>query len=149
MLSKQITSDYIQAMKAKDSFKASTLNFLRAQIKNVMIDKRVDELEDLDVIATIKKQVKQRQDSIEQYTSGGREDLAVKERAELDILKTYLPEEMSAGQLEPIVRETVLETGAAGMKEMGMVMKALMPKVSGRADNKLVSELVRKVLGEM
>ena len=146
MLSKNITADYIKAMKAKESLKASTINFLRAQIKNVMIDKRIEELDDVEVITIIKKQVKQRQDSIEQYTNGGRDDLAAKEQAELEILKEYLPEEMSAEELEPIVKETVQEIGAVSMKEMGAVMKAVSVKVAGKADNKLVSELVRKIL---
>ncbi len=147
MLSKQISTDYVKAMKAKDKLKSSTLNFLRAQIKNVMIDKRVEELEDVEVVVIIKKQVKQRQDSIVQYQNGGRDDLAAKEQAELEILKEYLPPEMSAQELEPIIQETVQEIGATSMKEMGAVMKSLKPKIEGRADNKLVSELVRKILG--
>ena len=149
MLLKQITADYIQAMKARESQKASTLNFLRAQIKNVMIDKRAEELEDTEIIAIIKKQVKQRQDSIQQYKNGARDDLAVKEQQELDILKDYLPEEMTAQELEPLVREALKETGASGIKDMGSVMKTLMPKVAGKADNKLVSELVQKELGRL
>jgi len=146
MLSRKITQDYIQAMKAKDSCRASTLNFLRAQIKNVMIDKRVQDLDDAEVIVIIKKQVKQRLDSIEQYTAGGRQDLASREQMELDILKVYLPDEMSAADLEPLVEAAILETGASGLKAMGAVMKAVMPQVAGRADNKLVSDLVRQAL---
>lgn len=146
MLSQKITQDYIQAMKAKASDRASTLNFLRAQIKNVMIDKRVQDLDDSEVTAIIKKQVKQRQDSIQQYTAGGRQDLAAKEQAELDILKAYLPDEMSAGDLAPLVEQAITETGASGPKDMGAVMKAMMPRVAGRADNKLVSDLVRQAL---
>jgi len=146
MLSQKITQDYIQAMKAKESAKASTLNFLRAQIKNVMIDKRVQDLDDSEVTAIIKKQVKQRQDSIQQYTAGGRQDLAAKEQTELDILKAYLPDEMSAGDLTPLVEQAIAETGASGPKDMGTVMKAMMSRVAGRADNKLVSDLVRQAL---
>lgn len=149
MLSKKLTADYITAMKAKDSFRVSTINFLRAQIKNVMIDRKIDELDDVEVITIIKKQVKQRQDSIEQFTKGGRKDLADKEQSELEILKEYLPEEMSAEQLEPIVNEAIKEVGATSMKEMGLVMKAVAVKVAGKADNKLVSELVRKALGSL
>lgn len=149
MLSQQITADYIAAMKSKEKQKSSTLSFLRAQIKNVMIDKRVQELDDTEVVQIIKKQVKQRQDSITQFKNGGREDLADTEQAELEILKMYLPEEMSAQDLEPIVREAVGEAGATGMKDMGAVMKAVMSKVAGKADNKLVSDLVKKVLGDM
>ncbi len=149
MLSKKITEDYIQAMKSRDTEKAQALNFLRAQIKNVMVDKRVTDLDDADVIAVIKKQVKQRQDSIAQYEQGGRADLAAKERFELGLLKGYLPQEMSAEELRPIVEQAVAEVGASGMKDMGAVMKALMPKVAGKADNKTVSELVKNILSTM
>ncbi len=149
MLFKKITTDYILAMKSRETAKAQALNFLRAQLKNVLIDKRVDELDDADAIAVIKKQVKQRQDSIQQYENGGREDLAAKERFELDLLKTYLPEEMSAEELQPIIEKAIGQIGASGMKDMGAVMKALMPEVSGKADNKMVSELVKQALSRI
>ena len=145
----QISKDYIQAMKAKDSLKSSTLSFLRAQIKNVIIDKKKDVLEDEEVVAIIKKQVKQRHDSIEQYEKGGRPELAQKEKQELEILKNYLPEEMAAEQLGPIVEEAIKESGATSMKDMGAVMKAVMPKVAGKADNKMVSDLVKKSLAQL
>lgn len=149
MLFKQISADYIQAMKSKNTLRSSTLNFLRAQIKNVMIDKRVEELEDSEVAAIIKKQVKQRLESIAQYVSGGRKDLADKEQQELDILKGYLPQEMSAEELEPLVQAAVQETGASSLKQMRDVMKAVLAKTGGRADNKMVSDLVKKVLGNL
>jgi len=149
MLFKKISTDYIQAMKNREALRSSTLNFLRAQIKNVMIDKRVEELDDAEVIAIIKKQVKQRQESIAQYAAGGRNDLAEKEQAELDILKGYLPQEMSAEELEPIVQAAVKEAGASSLKDMGAVMKIVMSKTAGKADNKLVSELVKKFLGNL
>lgn len=149
MLEKQISADYIQAMKAKDKDRVAVLSFLRAQIKNVLIDKRVESLDDIEVIAVIKKQVKQRLDSIDQYRKGGREDLASQEQKEFDILKTYLPQEMGADQLEPLVAQAIAQAGATGMKDMGAVMKALMPLVAGKADNKVVSDLVRKKLGGM
>jgi len=146
MLEEQISKDYVTAMKARDSEKSSTLNFLRAQIKNVRIDKKLDEVDDLTVVAVIKKQVKQRQDSIEQYQKGGREDLVEKETKELNLLKTYLPEEVSADELESIIKQCIEELSAKTMKEMGQVMKAVMAKTEGRADNKLVSDLVKKLL---
>ena len=108
--------------------------------------KRGEKLEDTDVIVAIKKQVKQRQDSIEQYGKGGRQDLVDKETKELEILKSYLPQEIPAEELKKIVAETVKSVNAASMKDMGNVMKALMPKVAGRADNKMVSELVKNAL---
>ncbi|MCA9407706.1 MAG: GatB/YqeY domain-containing protein [Candidatus Omnitrophica bacterium] len=149
MIEERINKEYIEAMKAKQKDRSSTLNFLRAQIKNLRIEKRVEKLEDKDVVAVIKKQVKQRQDSIEQYEKGGRKDLADKEKGELEILKQYLPEEMSAEQLEGIVQEAIKESGAQSMKEMGLVMKVIMPKVEGKADNKMVSELVKKGLTQL
>ncbi len=149
MLEEKINQDYVLAMKARDSLRSSTLNFLRAQIKNVRIEKKVDKVEDTDVIAAIKKQVKQRQESIAQYEQGGRKDLADKETAELAILKSYLPQEISQEELSKIVKEAVKESGAQSMKDMGTVMKVLMPKVSGKADNKLVSDLVKQALSSL
>lgn len=149
MLFDQISKDYITAMKAKDKPKAETLNFLRAQLKNVVIEKRLETLEDPDVIAVIKKQVKQRQDSIEQYKNGGRSDLADKETAELAVLKSYLPEEMSEEELKKLVDNAVEEVGATSMKDMGGVMKIVLAKSQGRADSKEASKVVKEKLGSL
>jgi len=149
MLEDQISKDYIQAMKARDTLKSSTLSFLRAQIKNVLIEKKAEKLEDAEVITVIKKQVKQRQDSIAQYEKGGRQDLAGKEAAELAILKDYLPEEMPEQELEGFVTGAIEEAQAGSMKDMGKVMKIVTGKVEGRADNKLVSELVKRALSQL
>ncbi|OGX39500.1 MAG: hypothetical protein A3G91_05050 [Omnitrophica WOR_2 bacterium RIFCSPLOWO2_12_FULL_50_9] len=146
MLEERIAKDYVQAMKDRDHVRSSTLNFLRADLKNVRIDKRADHLEDGDVVAVIKKQIKQRQDSIDLYGQGGRQDLVEKESAEMAVLKGYLPQEISEEELKVFVQEAVHETGAQSMKDMGKVMKALFVKVQGRADNKLVSAMVQKVL---
>ncbi len=146
MLTQRITADYIAAMKARETEKAGTLNFLRAQIKNVMVDKRVEDLDDAEVIAVIKKQVKQRHESIRQYREGKREDLAVKEERELAILQAYLPQEMGDAELAAAVAAAVAETGAKGPGDIGVVMKAVVARVAGRADNKRVSDLVRKSL---
>ena len=146
MLEEKINKDYCESMKARDQLRSSTLNFLRAQLKNIHIDKKHDELPDLDVIAVIKKQIKQRQESIEQYTQGGRQDLADKEAAELTLLKAYLPQEMSEEELKKIIEGVIKETQASSIKDMGKVMKAVAEKVSGRADNKVVSELVKRAL---
>jgi len=148
MLEEQISKDYVQAMKSRDKVKSSTLNFLRAQMKNVIIDKKVEKLEDAQVISIIKKQVKQRQDSIEQFGKGGRQDLVDKEKAELDILQSYLPEEMTEEEIKGFVAEAIKETGAGNIKDMGNVMKIVLPKVAGKADNKLVSDVVKKTLME-
>lgn len=146
MIEEKINKDYIQAMKDRDTVRSSTLNFLRAHLKNVHIDKKISVLEDADVITIIKKQIKQRQDSIEQFQKGGRQELADKEIKEMEILKSYLPQEMSESDLQVIITRTVKELQASSMKDMGAVMKAVAPTVAGRADNKLVSELVRKAL---
>ena len=146
MLEDQINQDYIKAMKDRDTAKSSALSFLRAQIKNYRIDSRAEKVNDDDVIRVIKKQVKQRQDSIEQYQKGGRQDLVDKETNEFNILKGYLPQEMGEDQLMGIIKEAVKEAGAQSANDMGKVMKALMPKVAGKADNKMVSDLVKKAL---
>ena len=110
MLTEQIDNDFKQAMKDRAAVRVSTLSFLRSQMKYAMIEKKDEKLEDADVVAVIKKQIKQRQDSIEQYEKGARPDLADKERQEMAILKAYLPEEMSPEQLKAIVEAAVKES---------------------------------------
>ncbi len=146
MLEDQIKNDYIKAMKEKDSFRSQTLSFLRAQLKNHLINNRLEKLEESDVIAVLKKQAKQRQESIKQFEEGGRKDLAENENNELTIIKEYLPEEMSAEELSAIVKNVIEETGASTMKDMGAVMKKVLEKAEGRADNKAVSTLVKESL---
>lgn len=146
MLVDQINTDYIQAMKSRETVKSATLNFLRAQLKYAMIDLKQKTLDDAQTIGVIKKQIKQRQDSIAQYEKGGRQDLADKEKQELVILQVYVPTEMGEEQLQPIVMAAIDEAQATSVKDMGKVMKAVLSKVAGRADNKLVSELVKKIL---
>lgn len=143
MLEDKILSDFRLAMKDRDILKNSTLSFLRSDLKNAAIAKKKDKLDDNEVIAIIKKQIKQRLDSIEKFKSGDRQDLARKEEKELEILKNYLPEELSKEELEEIVDETIAQMQANTVKDMGKVMKEIMPKVAGRADSKLLSELVK------
>lgn len=149
MLENKITEDYKQAMKAKDAVKSSTLSFLRSQLKNVMIDKKSEALDDADVTAVIKKQIKQRQDSIAQFEKGGRSDLVEKEKAELAVLKSYLPQEIPVDELKKMIQEAIGESAASSLKDMGKVMKAVTPKVAGRADGKLLSDLVKEALSKM
>ena len=146
MLEEKILSEYREAMKSRDTLKSSVLSFLRAEMKNVAIAKKKDGLDDNEVIAVIRKQIKGRQESIEQFKQGNRQDLADKEAKELEILKTYLPPELSPDELKKIIEEAVVETGAQGMKDMGKVMKEVTAKVAGKADAKLVSDLVRQRL---
>ena len=133
-------------MKAKDAEKVSTISFLRSQMKNLAIDKRQNALTDEDVISVLRKLVKQRRDSIEQFKAGNRQDLVEKEAKELEILLAYLPQQVSDEKMKEIIEEVVKATGATSIQDMGKVMKELMAKFAGRSDNKLVSELVRQRL---
>jgi len=146
MLEEKILSDYKEAMKARDAFKSSVLSFLRADVINVQVSKKKNALDDSEVIAVIKKQIKQRQDSIEQFTKGERLEMAQKEKKELELLKTYLPPELSADEIKKIIEESVLSTAASGIKDMGKVMKEVNIKIAGQADGKLVSDLVKESL---
>jgi len=148
-LEDKISQDYVQAMKARDSFTSSVLSFLRAQIKNIKVDKRLEKVSDEDVISVIKKQVKQRQDSISQFKAGGRLDLAEKEEKELVILKTYLPIEMPLEKLKSIVEEVIAASGATSIKDMGRVMKDVLSRVAGQADNQTVGALVKERLSKI
>lgn len=146
MLEDKIFNDYKQALKDKDSTKSSTLSFLRSAMANALIEKRKKNLDDTEVIGIIKKQVKQHLDSIEQFKKGNRQDLVDKETKELQILRSYLPKELSQEDTEKIIEEVILETQASGPKDMGRVMKEVMSKAAGKADGKLVSDLVKSRL---
>jgi len=146
MLEEKILNDYKEAMKARDTLKSSVLSFLRADMINLAIAKKKKVLDDGEVISVIKKQIKQRQDSIEQFKNGNRLDMADKETKELEILKTYLPPELSADEVKKIIEEVISATGAKEMKDMGKVMKEVTAQIAGRADGKLVSDLVKEIL---
>ncbi len=146
MLEEKILNDYKEAMKLRDSLKSSVLSFLRADMLNQATAKKKNNLDDPEIIAVIKKQIKQRQDSIEQFTKGMRLEMAEKEKKELEMLKVYLPAELSAEQIKALIEEAVIATGASGMKDMGRLMKELTVKIAGGADGKLVSDLVRQRL---
>ena len=146
MLEEKIFNDYKEAMKNKDTLKSSLLSFLRAAMINVAMDKKKKSLDDNTVITVIRKQIKEHQDSIEQFQKGNRQDLADKESKELEILKTYLPPELSSDEIKNIIEEAILSTGVSGLKDMGKVMKEVTVKIAGRADTKLVSDLVKERL---
>ncbi len=148
MLEERIFNDYKTAMKAQDKHKTSVLSFLRAELMNTAIAKKKTKLDDNEIIGVIRKQIKTRQDSIEQFKNGNRLDLADKESAELQILKNYLPKELAAEELDKIVSDAITAIQASGMKDMGKVMKEVMAKVSGQADSKLVSDLVKEKLSK-
>ncbi|MFA5310717.1 MAG: GatB/YqeY domain-containing protein [Candidatus Omnitrophota bacterium] len=146
MLEDTILSDYKEAMKAKDSLKSSVISFLRAELINLATAKKKNKLDDPEVISVIKKQIKQRRDSIEQFTQGGRLEMAQKEEKEMEVLKSYLPPELSAEEIKKAIEEIVVSLGAGGMKDMGKVMKEVNAKISSQADGKLISDLVRERL---
>jgi len=146
MLEEKILNDYKEAMKSGDKLKSSVLSFLRADMLNAAVAKKKKMLDDAEVITVIKKQIKQRQDSIEQFTKGERLEMAEKEKKELEILKAYLPAELSAEAVKKIIEEVISSTGSSGMKDMGKVMKEVNAKISGQADGKLISDLVREKL---
>lgn len=146
MLTDQINADLKQAMLAKDAARLATLRLLKSAIEYHKIEKKQETLTDADVTGVIKKQIKQRQDSIEGFTKGGRADLVATETAELTVLKSYLPEELSPAQVEALVKEAIAELGATTRAEMGKVMKAVQTKTAGRADNRQVSQLVATLL---
>jgi len=145
-LEEKLMADFKESMKAKDQIKTQTISFLRSELKYSAIDKKKEKLDDADVLAVIKKLIKQRQDSIAQFEKGNRMDLVQKEKTELEILKAYLPDEMSPEALKKIVDEVVASSGAVTMKDMGRVMKEVMAKTQGAADSKLTSDLVRQKL---
>ncbi len=144
-IKERLKTDMIAAMKSKEKERLEAIRFIQAAIKKQEVDTRKD-LDDAAVIAILNNQVKQRKDSIDQFRKGGREELAAKEEGELKILQAYLPEQLSSVELEALVAATIQETGAAGMKDLGTVMKALQPKILGRADGGAVSALVRQKL---
>ncbi len=145
-LEEKILNDFKEAMKARNTVKVSILSFLRAQLSYVALEKNKKVLEDADCIAAIKRLIKQHQDSIEQFKAGARQDLVDKEVRELEILKVYLPLEISEEALGKIVDEAITSTGAAGIKDMGKVMKDVLARTAGAADGKMVSEMVKSRL---
>ena len=147
-LQQRVDSDLKEAMRAKDATKLGVLRMLKSALKYAAIAKSdaEAELSDAEAVQVIRKQAKQRQDSIESFEKGGRAELADKEKEELAILNTYLPQGMSPDELAKVVRETIAELGATSKAQMGAVMKTLQAKVGGRADGKTLSSEVQKHL---
>jgi len=145
-LQERIQQELKSAMLAKDVERLATLRLLKSALGYLQIERKVDQLSDAEVIVVIQKEIKKRRDSMEQYTAGGRPELAEKEGRELAILETFLPQPLSAQELEHLVRATIQELGASSKKEMGPVIKAVQAKAAGRADGKSISTLVGKLL---
>lgn len=146
-LKERIVSDLTAAMKAKDVLRLSVLRMVKASVMNREIEKG-GELTDEEMTKALQSLVKQRRDSIEQYEKAGREELAEKERAEIEVIEAYLPRAATREEIEQAVTEAISETGASSMREMGVVMKAAQARLSGQsADGRLVSEVVKAKLG--
>ena len=142
----QLNEDLKAAMKSGDAFRKDTLRLMMSAIKQVEVDQRKTLTEE-DVYGLLQTEAKKRRDSITEMRGAGRNDLADKEQAELTLIESYLPQQMTREELEVEARKAIAESGASSAKEMGNVMKVLMPRVKGRADGKLVNEVVKSLLG--
>ncbi len=149
MLKEQISKDFNEALKARDERKLSALRLLRTEIKKREVSGQKKELADAEVMETITTLVKQRRESIRLFREGQRQDLVEKEEAELQFLQTYLPQPLSQSAIKVLIDQVLLETRATGMKDQGKVMKAVMAKISGRAEGKIVSEIVKQKLSKL
>lgn len=143
-IEKRIRGDLKESIKNKDAMRTSTLRMVTASVENLLIEKREKELTDGDVLKIISRQIKQHLDSIESFKKGGRNDLVEKETKELEILKSYMPEQLGEEEIEKITREIISRAGSD--TEFGSIMKLVMQEVKGRADGKLVSSVVQKLL---
>jgi len=144
-LSERLNDDMKQAMKDREKFKLSAIRMIRSSIKNQEIDLKRP-LDDNEVLDILSREIKQRKDSLQEFEKAGRDDLAKDIAAEIEIISVYLPVQLTEEEIKEIVQQTIQETGASSKAEMGKVMTALMPKVKGRADGKLVNTLVQQFL---
>ncbi|MFH1703958.1 MAG: GatB/YqeY domain-containing protein [Nitrospirota bacterium] len=147
-LQQRLDGDLKAAMKSSDSLKTSVLRLLKAALKNKQVEKRKD-LSDEEIISVISTLTKQRRESINLFSKGGREDLAEKERQELAMLQLYLPGQLSPEDLDRIIMEAINESSAEGVKDIGKVMRLIMPRVQGAADGKVVNQRVRELLEKL
>ena len=146
MLAQQIDEEFKLAMKAHDTLKVETIRMLKAAVKNFLIDKKKEKIEDSELTGLIQKQVKLRDDSIESFKKGGRTDLVDKETREKAILEAYLPKQLSDTELKGIVQKAIQQTGAKTKADMGKVMKEAMSLAEGRADGKRVNQIAAGIL---
>ena len=144
-LKTRILDDVKNAMRAREREQLAALRLLTAAIKQKEVDERI-ELDDAQVLAVLDKRVKQRRESLEQFEKAGRDDLAEKERFELGLIQTYLPEQLAEDELATLILSTITELGASSIRDMGQVMNALRSQVQGRADMKAVSQAVKQQL---
>lgn len=143
-LKEALMEDMKNSMKNKDTIKKNTITMVRAAIKQREVDERI-ELSDGDVLDIISKQVKEKRAAIEEFKRGNRQDLVDLTNSEIDILLEYLPKQLSEEEVEAIVKEVIDEVNATSMKDIGMIMKTVMPRVKGRTDGNIVNKVVRKI----
>ncbi|NBD22861.1 GatB/YqeY domain-containing protein [Paenibacillus glycinis] len=144
-LSERLNDDMKQAMKSQEKFKLTTIRMIRSSVKNQEIELKRP-LEDSEVLDILSREIKQRKDSLQEFEKAGRDDLAKDVAAEIEIISVYLPQQLTEEEIKLIVQQTIQETGASSKAEMGKVMSALLPKVKGRADGKLVNTFVQQFL---
>jgi hypothetical protein len=144
-LEERLVEEMKQAMKSNDKLRLSTIRMIRSSLKNKEIELR-KKLEDEDIVKVIQVMVRKGEESVEQFQAGGRMDLVEKETKEIEILKSFLPQPLSHEEILKIVDETIQETQASSLKDIGKVMKSVMPKIGGKADGKLINQLVKERL---
>jgi len=142
----QIQHAIKEAMMAKDADRLSTLRLLKSAIGYVQIERKTDHLPDAEVIAIVQKEVKKRRDAADQFTTGGRPELAAKELSEISVLEAFLPQPLSTDELSALIQATIQELGATTKREMGQVIKAVQAKAAGRAEGKTISSIVGQLL---
>ena len=145
-LQERVSQELKTAMLAKDADRLSTLRLLKSALGYAQIERKTEQLSDADVLGLVQKEIKKRRDAIEQYEKGGRPELAAKEKKEIPVLETFLPQPLSSAELEQLVKAAIQELGAATKKEMGPVIRAVQARAAGRADGKSISAVVGKLL---
>jgi uncharacterized protein YqeY len=146
-IQQQLMMDLKQALRDRDELRKSTVRMALAALKNARVDKNADLTRDEEV-AVLSYEVKQRRDAIDEYAKGGRDDLVAEGKAEIEILMNYLPKMLERAEVVALAREAMAEVGASDPKQLGQVMRVLMPRVKGRADGRMVNEVVRELLSD-
>ena len=146
-LQSQLMADLKVAMRERDDVRKGAIRMVLAALKNARVDKNADLTEE-EMLAVLAKEVRQRHDSLSEYEKGGREDLVAEEQAALDILEVYMPQMLSEDEIADVAREVIDALGATGPKQMGQVMREMMSRVKGRADGRLVNQVVRQLLAQ-
>jgi len=146
-LKEKLNDDVKNAMRSGDAARRDTLRHVLAAIKQVEVDTR-KELSDADVAQILTREAKRRRESIDSFDKGGRSDLVAKEQSELQLIESYLPQQMSRAEIETLARQAIADTGATSPAQMGAIMQKLMPQLKGKADGKLVNQVVRELLSK-